>query len=612
VAQLNEVKQQKITVPVVYSLPHFRRTLVAVVAVAAGLILVAAYSYVSFGHLVERTVTRSNAVSALLLEVTEGHLWFEEIISGDTHEDIGTVWHHFESAASCGQVLLDGGDLGAGDVTALKDSDMRRDVEDVCQLLETFKLVAVQRYEHARESHPGSDIDQRFDRLFKQIIVKTKDFEAIQLAQSRQDLFSAKMVHWALVVLYVVLAVILISVLARYERKNTAAAALIREREAQLLQAQKLEAVGTLAGGIAHDFNNLLQAIIGYSEVLHDEPKVRQEYGLEVDSILKAANRAADLTRQLLAYSRRQVIDPVDLDVNVVLAEHLKMIRRLIGENIALQVVPSSEPVTISADQTQVEQILMNLCINARDAISGAGTITVESQGVTLEESYCADHVWAQPGRYALITISDTGAGMDQAIMDQIFEPFFTTKEVGKGSGLGLSTVYGIVQQNGGMINVYSELEHGTMFKVYWPIVDRPPMEEASLTVQDLPAGTETILLAEDDASVRNYVILLLERNGYTVLVAENGQEAIDIFTDQQTKIGLALLDVVMPIKSGREVLDYIRETGSEIPVVFASGYSLNAIHTDFVLHKGIVLLEKPYRRSQLLTTLAEALKPIR
>ncbi len=590
-------------------IPSFRRTLITVSLIVLGLVLATGYSYYSFDRLVEGTIVRLEAVSAVLLETTEGHLWFEEILAGDDNEDISIVWRHLDLAEKSIRALIVGDDLTTGHVGALEGDHFQFQLQEILSLLQQFRATAQKRHEHATTSQAGTAIDQEFDRVFDHLITNTKILDSALRQESRRELFASKMLHLGLAAMYLLLATSLIGVLYRYDRNRTAAAELIAHREGQLRQAQKMEAVGNLAGGIAHDFNNLLQAIIGYGEVLEDDLTVAGRSTDEISHILTAGRRAADLTRQLLAYSRRQVIAPVDLDLNDLITNLLKMLQRLIGENITIDTSFTEKPVTVHADKAQMEQILMNLCINARDAILGAGTLSIETETVVIDAAYCADHPWARPGSYVLLCVTDDGCGMDQGIIDQVFEPFFTTKIVGKGTGLGLSTVYGIVKQNDGMVHVYSEIDHGSTFKVYWPQVDRPAMSESPTEFTAGLGGTETILLAEDDTGVREFATGLLEKYGYQILPACDGQEAIDIFDSEGSTIDLALLDVVMPHKSGREVMEHIRTRDADMPVIFASGYSLNAIHTDFILDHGIVLLEKPYRRHQLLTGIREALR---
>lgn len=381
-----------------------------------------------------------------------------------------------------------------------------------------------------------------------------------------------------------------------------------KKLEAQLRQAQKMEAVGQLAGGVAHDFNNLLQVIFGNVDIMQSTLEEDSSDNQPLEEVRKAAERAASLTRQLLAFSRRQIIQPTNFDLNEVVQGVLKMIRRIIGEHIELRFSPCEGTGTIFADKGQIEQILMNLCVNARDAMPTGGTLTIETGHATLDSEYCRDHPWAAVGRYVRLVVTDTGYGMDEATRTQIFEPFFTTKEVGNGTGLGLATVYGIVKQHNGLIHVYSEPGMGSVFKVYL----RASEQESETTEQkpEAPAsgGSETILVAEDEAMVRTLVCNILEKAGYTVLKACDGEDALRVFDEHADTIDMALLDVMMPKLGGRGVMDRVRANYPRMRFLFSSGYSESAIHTDFVIKADVRLITKPYRKADLLRAIRETL----
>lgn len=378
--------------------------------------------------------------------------------------------------------------------------------------------------------------------------------------------------------------------------------------EGQLRQAQKMEAVGQLAGGVAHDFNNLLQVILGYVDLLQTGLSKNVVQGEALNCVRQAAERAADLTRQLLAFSRRQVIQPVNLNMNDLVGGVLNMIRRVIGEHIDLRFNPAKRLGTVHVDKGQMEQILMNLCVNARDAMPNGGTLVVTTENVVIGDEYCCDHPWITQGPYVLLTVTDTGHGMDEATRAQIFEPFFTTKDVGQGTGLGLAVVYGIVKQHNGSIHVYSEPGKGTEFKVYIPAVERTTESVGAKLEEDAVGGTETILLAEDEEMVRNLVSDMLRAAGYTVLTAGNGEDALRVFEEHADKIDVALLDVMMPKLNGRVVMECIQQKCPRIRFLFSSGYSENAIHTDFVIKEGLRLITKPYSKVQLLRAVRETL----
>lgn len=372
--------------------------------------------------------------------------------------------------------------------------------------------------------------------------------------------------------------------------------------EEQLRQSQKMEAVGRLAGGIAHDFNNLLMVISGYSDMTIEQAKDNPELRNQIEQIRQAAARAASLTHQLLAFSRKQILQPVVLDLNTVVGQMDRMLRRLIGENIDLitRLHPDIDPVKF--DPGQIEQIVMNLVVNARDAMPQGGKLTIETANIELDEEYVRMHADAHPGPHVMIAVTDTGTGMDAETMAKIFEPFFTTKERGKGTGLGLATVYGIVKQSGGCIWVYSEPGCGTSFKVYLPSTDRQAVSAVQPAAKETAVrGTETILLVEDDESVRRLTRTVLESNGYRVLATGDADEAVRICTRHDEEIHLLLTDVIMPKMNGRQLADQITSLRPALKVVYMSGYTDNAIVHHGVLDPGTAFIEKPIAPKVLL-----------
>jgi two-component system cell cycle sensor histidine kinase/response regulator CckA len=381
--------------------------------------------------------------------------------------------------------------------------------------------------------------------------------------------------------------------------------------EEQLRQAQKMEAVGRLAGGVAHDFNNILTAISSYSELLLTDFATEDPRRADVEEIRKATDRAAALTRQLLAFSRRQVLQPKVVDLNAVIAGAEKLLRRLIGEDVAL--VTRLDPAlgAVRADAGQLEQVIMNLAVNARDAMQTGGTLTLETENVVIEASTrTAEQSIVAPGRYVLIRVRDTGAGMDAETRRHLFEPFFTTRDKGKGTGLGLATVYGIVKQSGGFIWVDSEPGRGATFRIYFPRVDEaaPPAEPAAAGAEPAAAGTETILLVEDEDAVRAVARESLRRRGYRVLEATNGETALEIAAGFEGHIGLLLTDVVMPGLSGRALADRLAPTRPGTRVLFMSGYTDDAIVQHGVLEPGLSFLQKPFTPDVLAQKVREVL----
>lgn len=377
----------------------------------------------------------------------------------------------------------------------------------------------------------------------------------------------------------------------------------------QLLQSQKMESVGRLAGGVAHDYNNMLGVIMGYTELaLHKVGKTEPLYA-DLQEILKAARRSADMTRQLLAFARKQTISPVVLDLNETVEGMLKMLRRLIGEDIDLVWLPKADLWPVKMDPSQIDQILANLCVNARDAIEGVGKVTIETDMVTFDEDYCAKHHGFVPGEFVMLAVSDDGCGMDQAILENIFEPFFTTKDVDKGTGLGLATVYGIVKQNSGFINVYSEPGHGTIFKIYLP---RTGMQAAKGTwpweAKRNLRGSETVLLVEDEESILALGKAILRRQGYHVLAARNPAEALELVESYPDPIHLLITDVVMPGMNGKDLNERLSALKQGLKCIFMSGYTANVIAHHGVLDEGIHFLQKPFSLKTLTEKVREVL----
>jgi signal transduction histidine kinase/CheY-like chemotaxis protein len=365
--------------------------------------------------------------------------------------------------------------------------------------------------------------------------------------------------------------------------------------EDQLRQIQKMDAVGILAGGVAHDFNNILTAILGYSEMIIR--KLPDDHPLldKVKAIYQSGEKAAALTRQLLAFSRKQVMEMKVNSLNTIIEDLGKMLGRLIGDDVVMELHTKKPIGNIMADISQIEQVLMNLVVNARDAMPNGGHLIIETGETILDEKYTQSHTGMQPGAYAVLTVTDTGVGMTTAVRERIFEPFFTTKEVGKGTGLGLSTVYGIVKQHNGHINVYSEPGKGTTFKIFFPLVTARSEEKALPETRTLAGGTETILVVDDDDSIRGLVIDTLEPLGYKLLAAACGDEALKISRATDDKIDLLLSDVVMPGMNGRQLINILRKERPGIKAVLMSGYPDNVVMRNGDIEPGVVFVNKPF-----------------
>ncbi|MGA9884982.1 MAG: response regulator [Candidatus Acidiferrales bacterium] len=378
--------------------------------------------------------------------------------------------------------------------------------------------------------------------------------------------------------------------------------------EKQLIQAQKFEAIGQLAGGIAHDFNNMIGAIIGWADLGIEECEVGSRVHRHFEKVRQQADRAAALTKQLLAFARRQILEPRTIDLNKVAVETLSLLENVIGSNIEIRATLAPDLALVRADPVQIEQVLMNLCINARDAMPDGGSLLVETSNAALDQEFCSREPQATPGNYAILSIADSGTGMDRATLDRIFEPFFTTKELGKGTGLGLATVYGIVIQHGGFMSVRSEPGCGSTFRAYFPVSAEKPIKESPPDSCPMQRGSETILIAEDHEELRQVAHETLASLGYQVIVAVDGEEAMREFTANRERISLALLDVMLPKIGGTEVFARIHSGSPELPVILCTGYSPDISQLDRARQHGMSILQKPYSPRDLALRVREAL----
>ena len=383
----------------------------------------------------------------------------------------------------------------------------------------------------------------------------------------------------------------------------------LKRMEAELRQAQKMESVGRLAGGVAHDFNNMLSVILGNTEMILEDADTANPFINNLQEIHKATKRSIDLTQQLLAFARKQTIAPKVLDLNKTIEGMLRMLRRLIGENIDLAWIPRKNLYTVKIDPSQIDQVMANLCVNARDSIKGVGKITIETNNISFDENYCHEHDGFKPGEFVMIAVSDNGCGMGTEILDNLFEPFFTTKDVSKGTGLGLATVYGIIKQNKGFINVYSEPDKGTSFKIYLPVhAGKVLKAQKQKAKKEALGGFETILLVEDEESILKMTTMMLERLGYSVLATSSPAKAIDSGEAHSGKINLLMTDVVMPEMNGRELAKKLLSRFPNLKCLFMSGYTANVIAHHGVLDEEVQFIQKPFSQQDLAIKVREVL----
>ena len=382
-----------------------------------------------------------------------------------------------------------------------------------------------------------------------------------------------------------------------------------KHMEEQLRQSQKMEAIGQLAGGVAHDFNNILTVIYGYCYMLQSGTENNPTLRSSVDQVLAAAERAANLTRSLLAFSRKQTMSLKSVNLNDLILNVGKFLTRIIGEDIQFKTLFQANPLMIYADSGQIEQVLMNLATNARDAMPKGGLLTIETGIDEIREDFIHAHGYGARGKYVVMSVSDTGEGMDAETCKKIFEPFFTTKEVGKGTGLGLSIVYGVIKQHNGFINVYSEPGKGTTFRIYLPLDTEEHADSEEKSDLDYPRmGNETVLVAEDDASIRQFADSILRKFGYDVIFANDGADAVEKFKANSEKIDIIVMDMIMPIKSGKEAYEEIRKLRPDVKVLFMSGYSPDLLHTKGILYNADEILIKPLHPLDLVRKLRSML----
>jgi signal transduction histidine kinase/ActR/RegA family two-component response regulator len=565
-------------------------------------------------RLAAQGITRIRAASEIRVAVTTSHLWLEEYVGGD-RAHVEEVWSNLDRAHDLALALLNGGRTGprAAFLEPLEDPALRRQAEELRARIEEFRTSARRRLEgHARGVNTGigSPSDAEFDRIFVQL---SREAQAMELAAERQmarDETRALFLLGTLLTGWLALIAVSAAGLGSRERHRRAAEAALRRSEAQFLQAQKMEAVGRLAGGLAHDINNYVTAITSQCELVRmkAEPRTAEK----MDMVIATAGKITALIRRLLAFSKQQPVDPQVIDLNGVVEGLRGMARRLIGEDLQLETFLAGNLWPVRIDPSQVEQIIVNLLVNAREASPRGGKVTVETANVVLDREYLKNNPVVKPGEYLLLAVSDSGTGMPPEVRDRVFEPFFTTKEGTEARGLGLATVYGIVQQNGGHVAVYSEVGQGTTFRIYLPrSVEERSAQAAPLKAAEAPlaGGAETILLIEDNDELRGAARGILEALGYRVAAAANGTEALATFERIGGLVDLVLCDVVMPGMSGPETVERIRAKSPGTRVLFMSGYTDNVVVRHGILEGELEFLEKPFSADRLAAKIRQVLE---
>jgi len=538
------------------------------------------------------------AAAGIQLNVAMAHLWLEEYVTGDS-SNLAEVWNDFDRADGLIQAMLEGDGPGSPRLQPLDNPELRRQAERLRRRTAELRRRARQRQEglaHGKDVGIGSGADQDFDRLFFQISGEARSLEQAIEVQRQRDEARGRMLLAGLLAAWIALIVAATAGMWSRERRRRAAEEALRRSEAQLLQAQKMDAVGRLAGGLAHDINNYVNAITSQCELVRMKARPGDRAAEKMDLVIATAGRITALIRRLLAFSRQQPVVPQAIVLNEVVEGLRGIMKRLLGEDLQLETVLAPDLWRVRIDPTQVEQIVVNLLVNAREASPRGGRVTIETANVPA-------------GDRVLLTLADSGSGIAPEIRDRIFEPFFTTKEGTESRGLGLATVYGIVQQNGGHLEVHSEVGRGTAFRIYLPRTLEAPAPKTPVPAGARPVGGgETLLLVEDNDELRSATRDLLETLGYRVAAAANGPEALAALEEIGGGIDLVICDVVMPGMSGPQLIERLRARGPEIRVILMSGYT-DSVMTRHGLSEGDYdFLEKPFSAEELAAKVRGAL----
>ena len=558
-------------------------------------------------------IARIRTASEIRVAVTTSHLWLEEYVGGDRGLNLEAVWANLDRAHDLAQALIAGGQPEGVQtfLEPIQEPFLRRQAQDLQICIRDLRASALRRQQgldRGEDTGIGSASDAEFDRLFAEMSREARALEMAIEREMRRDEARARVLLGTLLAGWLALIAVSAGGMWSRERHRREAQEALRKSEAQFLQAQKMEAVGRLAGGLAHDINNYVTAITSQCELVRmkAEPKVAEK----MDLVIATAGKITALIRRLLAFSRQQPVDPRVIDLNEVVEGLRTMMKRLIGEDLQLETFLSGNLWAVRVDPTQVEQIVVNLLVNAREASPRGGKLTIETANVLLDREYLKNNPTVKVGEYVLLAMSDSGTGIAPEIRDRIFEPFFTTKEGTDARGLGLATVYGIVKQNGGHVAVYSEVGQGTTFRVYLPKSSEERMAPAARTeAVPLAGGAETILLVEDNDELRGAARGILEALGYHVAAAANGTEALTSFEKMGGMVDLVICDVVMPGMSGQEVVDRIRARSPDTRVLFISGYTDNVVVRHGILEGEFEFLEKPFSADRLAAKIRQVLE---
>ena len=553
------------------------------------------------------------AAGEIQLDAAMAHLWLEEFVTGDS-TNLAEVWRDFDHAEGLTRAMLEGGgpDSPARGLQRLEEPELRRQAGRLLQSIGDLRRIARRRQEglsRGEDTGIGSQADEEFDRLFFRLSREARQLEQGIEAQRQRDEDRSRLFLGALMAAWIALIAVAASGMWSRERRRRAAEEALRRSEAQLLQAQKIEAVGRLAGGLAHDVNNYVNAITSQCELVQMSARPGDRVTEKMDMVIATAGKITALIRRLLAFSKQQPVAPQVISLNEVVEGLRGMMNRLIGEDLQLETFLADDLWRARVDPAQVEQIVINLLVNAREASPRGGQVTIETANASLGPDYQRTHSGVPAGDYVLLAFSDSGSGIPSEIRDRIFEPFFTTKEGTEARGLGLSTVYGIVQQNGGHVAVYSEVGRGTTFRIYLPRTREDAARSAAAPAVARPrGGGETLLLVEDNDELRGAIQGVLEALGYRVATAANSPEALAALKGAGGRIALVICDVVMPGMSGPQVVEQLRAINPAIRVILISGYTDNVVVRHGILEGEYDFLEKPFSTDHLASKIRGAL----